>query len=152
MGLADLRGSDVAQGLIDQAPQVRDRGELWASDAYAVDSLLASSGIPSLSGRQLAGPDGTEWSQLDPGADESLWNRGGAFIWFQWRDQPGVVITNPSPDVILVSAYPCTVAERLPELATVVATRELDTSCLREVRRFDWGGLPRIVYAVTGKG
>ena len=152
VGLADLRGSDVAQSLIDQAPEVRDQGGLWASDAYAVDSLLASSGIPSLSGRQLAGPSDTGWSELDPQADESLWNRGGAFIWFQWRDQPGVDITNPSPDVILVSAHPCTVAERMPELTTVVATHDLDMDCLKEVRRFDWGGLPRIVYDVTGKG
>lgn len=152
VGLADLRGSDVAQELIDEAPAVRENGGLWATDAYAVDSLLASSGIPTLSGRQLAGPVEDAWTRLDPEADESLWNRGGAFVWFQWRDEPGVEITNPGPDVILVSASPCTVAERVPELTTVVATRDLDMKCLSEVRRFDWGGVPRVVYDVSEEG
>ncbi|RYB95255.1 hypothetical protein EUA93_13465 [Nocardioides oleivorans] len=148
-GLADLRGSTAADELLDEAPEVREDGGLWASDAFAVDSLLASSGIPSLSGRQLAGPERDAWTALDPDVDESVWNRGGAFVWFQWQDKPGIAMENPSPDVILVRASPCTLAERMPALETIVATRDLDMKCLQEVRRFDWGGAPRIVYDVT---
>lgn len=149
LGLADLRGSSVAQDLIDEAPEVRASGDVWASDAYAVDSLLASSGIPALSGRQLAGPEADQWKKLAPDADESVWNRGGTFLWFVWQDQDGLTLENPSPDVIIVRASPCTVAERMATLDTVVASRELALPCLREVRRFDWGGVSRIVYTVT---
>jgi hypothetical protein len=148
VGLGDLRGSTAADTLGEDAPEVRSTDGLWATDAYAVDSLLASTGLPSMSGRQLAGPDPDVWEDLAPGADPALWNRGGAFVWFQWQDKPGVELSNPSTDVILVTASPCTLAERVPALETVVATRELDMPCLRESRRFDWGGESRIVYDV----
>lgn len=149
VGLGDLRGSTSADALIGEADEVRASGSVWASDAYAVDSLLTASGVPSLSGRQMAGPDHEAWGDLAPGADESVWNRGGAFVWFQWREKPGLDISNPSADVILVQASPCTVAERLPELRTIVATNELDAPCLEQVRTFDWGDGSRIVYAVS---
>lgn len=152
LGLADLRGSTVAHDLLEESPEVRESDGVWASDAYAVDSLLAATGVPSLSGRQLAGPDETEWRALAPDADESLWNRGGAFVWFQWRPDPGVELTNPGPDIILIQASPCTVAERLPELDTIVASRELDLPCLEEADRFPWGGEQRVVYRVSDEG
>lgn len=149
VGLGDLRGSTPADALIGEADEVRESGSVWASDAYAVDSLLTAAGVPSLSGRQMAGPDREVWSDLAPGADESLWNRGGAFVWFQWQQEPGLEVSNPSADVILVQASPCTVADRLPELRTIVASRELDAPCLEQIRRFDWGDASRIVYAVS---
>jgi hypothetical protein len=149
VGLGDLRGSASADALIGEADEVRASGEVWASDAYAVDSLLTASGVPSLSGRQMAGPDREAWGDLAPGVDESVWNRGGAFVWFQWRQEPGVEISNPSADVILLQASPCTVAERLPALRTIVASRELDAPCLKKIRSFDWGDGSRIVYAVS---
>lgn len=147
-GLADLRGSTAADTLLEDAPAIRDDGGMWASDAYAVDSLLASSGVPSLSGRQLAGPERDAWNALAPDVDESVWNRGGAFVWFQWQDKPGIAMENPGPDVILVRASPCTLAERVPALRTIVSARDLDMQCLEEVRRFDWGGASRIVYDI----
>lgn len=151
VGLGDLRGSTTAEELLDEAPAARESGEVWASDAFAVDSLLAATGVPSLSGRQMAGPDVDEWESLAPDLDEALWNRGGAFLWFQWQDEDGLTIENPTPDSIVIRASPCTVAERLPELGTVVASRELDLPCLTEESRFDWGGESRIVYAVDGR-
>ena len=148
IGLADLRGSSVADELLQDAPKVRADDDVWVTDAYAVDSLLASTGVPSLSGRQLAGPDVDMWENLAPDADPTLWNRGGAFVWFQWQDKPGVVLSNPSADVILVQASPCTLAERVPAVQNIVASRDLDLPCLRESDRFDWGGTSRVVYDV----
>ena len=152
VGLGDLRGSTTADELLDEAPEARESGEVWASDAFAVDSLLAATGVPSLSGRQMAGPEVDEWEALAPDLDEALWNRGGAFLWFQWQDEEGLAIENPTPDSIVIRASPCTVAERLPELGTVVSSRELALPCLTEERRFDWGGQSRIVYAVDVPG
>lgn len=152
VGLGDLRGSTVADGLMGEAPEVRAADEVWAADAYAVDSLLASTGVPSMSGRQLAGPEAEVWEDLAPDADPSLWNRGGAFVWFQWKGEDGVELSNPSGDIILVRASPCTVADRVPSLSTVIATSEIDLPCLRERRRFDWGGASRIVYDVEQGG
>ena len=151
VGVADLRGSTAAEELLDEAPAVREDGKVWVSDAFAVDSLLAATGVPSLSGRQLAGPDVDEWKALAPDVDEDLWNRGGAFVWFQWQDQDGVTLENPSADSIVVRASPCTVAERVPELDVVISTRDLALPCLEEQRRFDWGGESRIVYAVSDR-
>ncbi len=148
VGLADLRGSTVADDLLADAPAIRADGEVWATDAYAVDSLLAATGVPSLSGRQLAGPDTEAWEAMVPDADQALWNRGGAFVWFQWVDKPGIAVSNPSADVIVVQASPCTLAERVPAVRTIVATRDLDLPCLRETDRFDWGGSSRVLYEI----
>ncbi len=152
LGLGDLRGSTTAEELLDEAPEVREDGGVWVSDAFAVDSLLAATGVPSLSGRQMAGPEDEVWRALAPGLDESLWNRGGAFVWFQWQDEDGLTLENPTPDSILIRASPCTVAERIPELDTVVSSRELELPCLQEERRFQWSGVERIVYAVSDRG
>lgn len=149
VGVGDLRGSAPAEALLAEAPEVRERGGVWASDALPVDSLLSATGMPSLSGRQMAGPDAEAWEALAPGVDESLWNRGGAFVWFQWQDGDDLTLENPSPDAIIVRASPCTVAARVPELETVVASRDLDFPCLEEERRFDWGGQSHVVYSVT---
>jgi hypothetical protein len=150
-GLADLRGTSAAEQLLDEAPDVRDSGGVWVSDAFPVDSLLSATGVPSLSGRQMAGPETEAWEQLAPGVDPSLWNRGGAFVWFQWVEEDGLTLENPSPDAIIVRTSPCTVAERVPALDTVVASRVLDLPCLEEERRFEWSGEERIVYAVTDR-
>lgn len=149
-GLGDLRDSSAAEELLNEAPEVRDSGGVWVSDAFPVDSLLSATGVPSLSGRQMAGPETEAWEQLAPDADPSLWNRGGAFVWFQWVEE-GLTLENPSPDAIIVRASPCTVAERVPDLDTVVASRALDLPCLEEERRFDWSGEERIVYAVSDR-
>ena len=108
-----------------------------------------ATGVPSLSGRQVAGPDKEAWARLDPNPkDEALWNRGGAYTWFEWTDSPTLTLDNPSQDVVHVAGSPCTVADRMPEVTRVVASRELADDCLTKVRTFQWGGSPRYVYAV----
>lgn len=149
-GLADLRDSDAAKDMLAEGDTARAEGDVWAADAYAVDSLMMATGVPALSGRQMTGPEVEVWERLDPGgAHEEVWNRGGSYIWFTWTKDRELAFANPSPDVISVTGSPCTVARRLPRLSTVVATSELGQDCLTPVRSFEWGGSTRWVYAVS---
>lgn len=149
-GLGDLRGTPVADQMLDEGRTARQDGEVWATDAYATDTLLIATGVPSLSGRQMSGPRTDAWEALDPdGLYEEQWNRGGSYVWVVWTDDDTLTMSNPSPDVILVSTSPCVLAERSPDLSQVVSSRELDASCLVEERTFDWGGGTRWVYSVT---
>jgi hypothetical protein len=152
VGMGDLRGTSVADRLLREGQEARDTGVVWASDAYELDALFMATGVPSLSGRQLAGPDDRAWQQLDPRAkDETLWNRA-AFVWFAWTDASQVTLDNPSPDAVRVTGSPCAVADRLPELATVVSSHPLADACLTQVDTFPWAGVARYVYAVdTGQ-
>lgn len=150
VGLGDLRGTPVADQMLDEGKAARAEGDVWATDAYATDSLLIATGVPSLSGRQMSGPRTEAWEALDPdGLYETEWNRGGSYVWVVWTDEDTLTMSNPSPDVILVSTSPCVLAERSPDLSQVVSSRELDASCLVEERTFDWGGATRWVYSVT---
>jgi hypothetical protein len=149
IGLGDLRGTPVASQMLGVGKTAREDGSVWVSDNAAVDSLLMATGVPSLSGRQIAGPDKDAWQQLDPNpADEALWNRGGAYVWFEWTDSPTVTLDNPGADIIHVVASPCTVAERMPDVTRIVASHRLSDDCLTKVSTFVWGGAPHFVYAV----
>ena len=151
VGLADLRGSDVAQQMLLDGADAREQGAVWASDDVYVDALLTSTGVPSLSGRQLAGPDDDAWRLLDPtGGSEAVWNRGGAYIEFVWTDDDEVVMVNPSNDIIQVRISPCVLHERLPELGTVVASAPLTSDCVSESGSFTWNGATRWMYRVVG--
>ena len=77
-----------------------------------------------------------------------MWNRGAAFIWFQWTDAGDLTWSNPSDDVILISGSPCIVAERVESLTSVVANHELNLPCLEQESSFEWGGAQRWVYDV----
>lgn len=119
-------------------------------DAYAVDSLWFATGVPALSGRQQIGPDREQWLRLDPGgAHEDAWNRGGTFIWFRWTDTPGLEFSNPSPDSVLMTGSPCTVAERMPELAHISSSQELSAECLTPAGSFQWSGTTHYIYDVV---
>ena len=149
-GLGDLRGTPVADAMLRDGRHARADHTVWASDNVFVDTLMAATAVPSLSGRQLAGPVRDEWAKLDPGmAHEAIWNRGGSYIWFHWSETADLTFTNPSPDVIDIDGSPCVVAERFPELTTIVSSRELDQSCLREVRSFTWGEGQKWVYEIV---
>jgi hypothetical protein len=152
VGLGDLRGTPVANEMLGWGEDARDDGSVWAADAVEIDSLFMATGVPSMSGRQLAGPDKTAWRQLDPkGTDETLWNRA-AFVWFGWTDSPTLTVENPRPDVVRVVGSPCAVADKMPELTRVVASAPLSGDCLTEVDTFSWAGVPRYVYAVDVTG
>lgn len=148
-GLADLRGTTTADMMLATGDKLRADGQVWAADDPFVDSLMIATGVPSLSGRQLAGPNATEWRKLDPHGDEAVWNRGGSFVWFDWNGKPDIEVSNPNPDVIRVSGSPCVVAEKVPQLTSVVSTHRLDAPCLTQTQTFTWSGILRYVYAIT---
>jgi hypothetical protein len=149
IGLADLRGTPTADRLLDEGARARDSGAVWASDDTHVDALLLATGVPSLSGRQLSGPDAEAWSALDPGeSHRDVWNRGGSFVRFDWTDDETLTFANPTADVILVTGSPCALAEREPDLSTVVSSVPLDGGCLAEAPSFEWGGTTRHVYTI----
>jgi hypothetical protein len=148
VGLGDLRGTPVANQMLGWGEDARDDGSVWASDSVEVDSLFMATGVPSMSGRQLAGPDKQAWRQLDPNpTHETLWNRA-AFVWFVWTDTPTLTLENPRPDVVRVAGSPCAVADKMPELTRVVASTPIAGGCLTEVGTFPWAGVARYVYAV----
>lgn len=151
MGLGDLRGSAVADGMLAEGRRARAAGTVWVSDDKTVDALLTATGVPSLSSRQMAGPDRDAWLALDPEARaENVWNRGGSFVEFEWVDEAEPSFRNMGEDQIVVDVSPCVLAERVPELERVVSSTRLDESCLTEVDQFGWGGVDRFVYAVSG--
>jgi hypothetical protein len=148
-GVGDLRDSATAQKFLGWADASRADGTLWASDSGNVDALLMATGTPSLSGRQIIGPEVSEWEKLDPGrANENAWNRGGAHIEFEWTDE-GLRFETPHPDVIRIVASPCEVQSRLTDLEYVVSSRELDASCLTLMSTVEWAGQPQYVYELT---
>lgn len=154
VGLGDLRGSETAARVANAGEDARAAGDAWVSDDIYVDALLVANAVPSLSGRQLAGPDKAAWEQLDPGAaHEDVWNRGGSFITFDWTDAAELTFSNPVADVILVSGSPCALAEQWPDLTAVVSAEDLSGSgCLTPDWTFSWDGAERTVYEVTPAG
>lgn len=149
VGLADLRDSPTARFFLTTGQSSRAQGALWASNSMYVDALMLATGTPALSARQQIGPNRAEWERLDPGgAHEQVWNRGGTYITFDWAATPGIQWSNPTPDVIVMRASPCTVASRIPELRYVVSDRPLTDPCLTEQRTIMWSGMQQRVYDV----
>lgn len=150
VGTAELRAGAPAQAMLAAGAQARAAGTVWATDDGYVDALLTATGVPSLSGRQLSGPDVDAWRRLDPGeAARDVWNRGGSFITFHWTTAPELSFANPTADVIQVSGSPCALAAREPELTRVVSSVPLEAACLTPAGDFTWGGAARHVYDVT---
>ncbi|MFF2621542.1 DUF7657 domain-containing protein [Oerskovia jenensis] len=148
-GLGDLRDSATAQRMLAEGTRAREEGEVWASDTPNVDTLMIATGVPALSGRQMSGPDEEGWRALDPeGRYEEMWNRGGAYIWFSWTDDE-VTMSNPGVDVIKVAGSPCAVAELEPRLTHVVASSEIQGSCLTSEGTITWGGVDHWVYSIS---
>lgn len=150
IGLADLRGTPLADRMLAAGTAARADGTVWAADDGFVTGLLTATGVPTLSSRQIAGPEPAAWARLDPsGASQDVWNRGGSFIDFTWTDAESLTFSNPTPDTIEISGSPCTVARDLPALTTIVSSTRLGLSCLRDAGSFAWGGSTRWLYAVT---
>lgn len=149
-GLGDLRTSDTAQKFLEWGDEARADGTVWASDSGYVDSLLMATATPSLSSRQQIGPNVENWLRLDPGGEhEDMWNRGGLHIQFDWNDSDDLEWSMPSPDMVVISASPCAVAERMPELGNVVSSEPLDGECLTLLDEVQWSGEQHYVYEVS---
>lgn len=148
-GLGDLHDSAVAKAMLHEGTIARADHTVWATDNIYVDDLLTATAVPSLSSRQLAGPDHNSWAKLDPTlANENVWNRGGSYITFTWTDAASLTFSNPTLDVISISGSPCAVAQRFPELTNVVAAHPLDLPCLAPVGTFQWSGTEHWRYAI----
>lgn len=149
-GLGDLRDSGVARQMLAEGDAARAQGQVWATDDMYVDALLVATGVPSLSSRQIAGPDPEGWEMLDPSdAAEEVWNRGGSYIVFGWNDDRTIDLSNPQGDIIQVVTSPCTLAQRVPELGAVIANRQLDDACLDDGTPFEWGGATHWLHRVV---
>jgi hypothetical protein len=150
IGLADLRGSTTSHVMLAAGKAARAQNTLWASDTPQFDALMFATATPALSSRQQLGPNRAEWLKLDPGAShEDMWNRGGTYVRFQWTDQPGIVWENPTPDQVVMTTSPCTIAAAEPALQHVVSTHRLSSECLTFDRRVQWSGRRQFVYEVT---
>ncbi|MCC2033404.1 DUF7657 domain-containing protein [Microbacterium allomyrinae] len=148
-GLGDLHASSTAQQMTLWADASRTDGTVWASDSPAMNSLMAATAVPTLSYRQQIGPDRERWELLDPtGAFETMWNRGGTHIAFEWTSS-GIEFDQPYADTLILRASPCLVQKRIPEFRHVVSTRPLDAPCLTEIARLPWSGRTQYVYDVT---
>ncbi|MBW9094606.1 hypothetical protein JNB62_12995 [Microbacterium jejuense] len=149
LGLGDLRESPSAQQLLSWGETSRHDGTLWAADSAEMVSLMTATAVPSLSYRQQIGPNSERWELLDPTrAHESMWNRGGTHIEFDWADS-GIDFEQPFADTVVVRASPCVVQERIAELRHVVSIRPLDASCLVAAGRLTWSGRTQYVYDVV---
>ncbi|GIG39633.1 DUF7657 domain-containing protein [Cellulomonas phragmiteti] len=148
VGLGDLRASSTAQQMMRDGAWLREHGQAWASDDVTVDALMLATGVPALSGRQLAGPDRAAWQRMLPGSDENVWNRGGSFVLFVWDDTVPLTVSNPAADRIEVRGPACEVATRMREMTSVVSSHRLDEPCLVEHDSFVWSGRTHWRYTV----
>ncbi|MDQ0690384.1 hypothetical protein [Arthrobacter sp. W4I7] len=148
-GLGDLRASDTAKAVGAQAAAARAEGRLWAADSPALNTLLLTNGMPSLSGLQRSGPDVVAWQKLDPdSAFASKWNRGGGYIFFSWAPgQPTSFWTNDF-DAVGVTVDPCELKSAWQSLDKIVSSQPLDAACLSLDSELQWQGKPSYVYAV----
>lgn len=149
VGLGDLRASDAAKAVAGQAPAARADGKLWAADSPALNTLLLSNGMPSLSGLQRSGPDAAAWQKLDPeSAYANKWNRGGGYIFFSWAPgQPTTYETNDF-DAVGVTIDPCVLKGSWQNLDRIVSSRPLDAACLTLDSELRWEGKPAYIYTV----
>jgi hypothetical protein len=148
-GLGDLRVSDTAQSVAAEAPAVRASGMLWAADSPALNTLLLTNGMPSLSGLQRSGPDVAAWQKLDPKSEfESKWNRGGGYIFFVWAPGQPTTYESNDFDAVGVSIDPCTLKGAWQNLDKIISSRPLEAACLTLDSELQWGGKAAYVYAV----
>jgi hypothetical protein len=146
-GFADFQHG-AAASIVQREGARMDSNEIWANDDLYFDALLMANGQRSLSGQQWVGPERDAWEVLDPeGDDVEDWNRGTAYVSFDWIDDDGDVdIQVPSPDMITVAIDPCSAEMRTFRVARIVSVRALENSCLDLVEQFEFGGQDRWIY------
>ena len=66
------------------------------------------------------------------------------------EDCPTVETT--APDVIVVHADPCWLAESDLDVGYLVSTLEITGPCVKPQRTFTWNGGPQYVYALRDRG
>jgi hypothetical protein len=153
IGAGDLRDSESAALMLAEGSAARAQGTYWATDGTDTDVLLMATGVPSLSGVQISGPDRTSWARIDPdGAFVDAWNRGGASIEMSWLPTGAPQVTVGAPDQILVAADPCDLIDRGFELGHIVSRKALTNTCLTPSGELRWNGRTRYLYRTTLTG
>lgn len=150
-GWGDLQTSAAARSLLARS-QAAPEGSLAAAQDLFTGAVLAANAIPAISGQQLGGPSEL-WRVLDPdGSQADGWNRAAANLVFDWA-APGAptTITNPQPDLIVVSLDPCSATLDELQVRTIIATSPLrGRDCLANLERMQIMGMKKWVYDRVG--
>lgn len=153
-GVGDLRTSPAADAARALTQRAEADGTLIATNSMAANALLIANGAPTLTGNQVTGPIVSEWEKVDPDHEyENVWNRGASYLYVAFdgeRDAPWV--EEAAPDVIVIHAHPCWLAESDLDVGYVVATLEIPGRCVRPLRTFTWNGGTQYVYALRDRG
>ena len=143
-GVGVFQDSDFVAAVVE-ASKV-DNGR-WATDGLNNDSVILAAGVPQLSGQSGSGPNRDAWQKIDPGElDSQKWNRGSAYITFSWSQDSIQTISNPSPDVILVTINPCSNSLGQLGLSWVVSSQSLQNECLKMFATVNFLGAPVNIY------
>lgn len=147
-GVGELRTSPAAgaaRALVDRAEA---DGTLIATDSMAANALLLANGASMLTGNQVTGPIVSEWEKIDPDRQyEDVWNRGASYLYVAFdgpREAPTVEAA--APDVIVIHAHPCWIAESDLDVGFLVSTQELPARCATPLRTFRWNGVVQHVH------
>lgn len=147
IGLGEYNGK-ISEKLV--ALDSQSKG-VWASHNFYSDALLISSGIKSISGQQSVGPNINYWRVLDPqNLYEENWNRAYSYITFQWTQTNVPVISNPSPDVILISINPCSPLLKSFGLEYFISPKNGDLyTCATQVSEFQIVGQVNVINRIN---
>jgi hypothetical protein len=147
-GFGDLRDSSAARTVAALGKQARAEHSYWVTDSSFTDALFIANGVPTVSGRQISGPNAAEWRKLDPTSKyEQFWNRGSSTVEFGWTNtSPAQIGLFLSQDHILVHVDPCTLARSGIPIAGIVSSKSLTESCLTARGTIEWDGTTRYLY------
>jgi hypothetical protein len=146
IGPGDLLKSDAANAIA--RIRTLDPTGRWSTDDLFTDALIAASGASMLSGQQTWGPDRDTWRVFDPLEENvDIWNRGGSFVITRWDPQIiKPIFESPQNDLLVVTVDPCSSVLSKFNVAFIMASRPLDTKCLKLLKVVKWTGIDRWIY------
>ena len=146
IGPGDLLKSDAAREI--ERIRILDPKGRWSTDDLFTDALIAASGASMLSGQQTWGPDRDTWRLFDPFEENiNVWNRGGSFVITRW--DPEILkpkFESPQNDLLVITVDPCSAALSKFNVHFIMASRPLDTKCLKLLNVVKWTGIDRWIY------
>jgi len=145
VGVLDLRTTAASRAVIATTAQ---RPGAWVGVGGSLaTAILLESGVREYDGTQGA-PSRAMWKQIDPDSKyTSEWNRLGSI---QWTPKPGPPsITNPAPDVILVTYDACASFSQNHVAHVLGEGAVLKSPCLRKVETFETPHSALSIYDVV---
>lgn len=114
---------------------------------YEDQALLVQTGVGSYTGVQNY-PSMTMWNQIDPkGTYEEMWNRLAHVQWTPGKGEP--TVTNPSPDVVIVTFDPCSEFAQQHVDYVLASFRMADAKCVTQIEQVKQGTLMMYIYDVV---